>query len=69
MTTTINNTLKQILIDTENAQIILSKASLELNEAHNVSHTRRSMRTVAEMEGGKFRRMFNRHRTAFRFFN
>ena len=69
MTPTINNTLEYILVDTANTQITLSPASLQLNEAQPVSNVSRSLRTVGEMERGKFRRMFNRHRTAFRFFN
>ena len=69
MIPTINHTLEYILVDTANAQITLSEASWKLNEAQPVSHVRRSQHTVAEMESGKFRRLFNRHRTAFRFFN
>lgn len=62
-----NNTLQYLLIDRENAQIILSEASRKLNEepVHKSSH----IRTVSEMKEGKFGRVFNRHRTAYRFFN
>lgn len=63
----INNTLQYILIDTENAQLILSEASKKMNE--QPAYKSSSFRTVGDMEHGKFRRLFNRHRTAYRFFN
>ncbi len=69
MTTTINNTLEYILVDAENVQITLSDASLKLNETQAVPDRRKSQYTVAEMAGGRFRRLFNRHHTAYRFFN
>jgi hypothetical protein len=69
MITILNNIPEYKLIDVENTQITLSAASLKLNEAQPVSNPRRSLHTVAEMESGKFRRRFDRHRTAFRFFN
>ncbi|WKN45944.1 hypothetical protein [Tunicatimonas pelagia] len=62
MTTQINipNTL---LIDTEFAAIPYSKATLELNEQLGI---RRNTTPFSGMETGKFRRLFNRHTTAFR---
>ena len=68
MIPTIDNTLEYILADTENAQIILSEASKKMNETQPVS-TRRSLHTVGEMEFRKFRRLFDRHRTAYNLFN
>ena len=65
---TIDNTLENNLIDIENAQIILSEASLKLNQTQFAS-IKRSLHTVKEIESGKFRRRFDRHRTACRFFN
>ncbi len=69
MITILNNIPEYKLIDVENAQITLSPASVKLNETKALSNTRRSLRTVADMESGKFGRRFDRHRTAFRFFN
>ena len=65
MTTSFNNTLEYILIDRENVEIKLSKASVKLNEAQPVSK-RTNFRTVADMQSGKFRRMFDRHKVAYR---
>jgi hypothetical protein len=69
MITILNNIPEYKLIDVENTQISLSEASLKLNETKVEFNTKRSMRTVADMESGKFGRRFDRHRTAFRFFN
>lgn len=66
MTTSFNNTLEYILIDRENAEIKLSKASVKLNEALPVIK-RSSFRTIADMGEGKFRRMFDRHKAAYRY--
>jgi hypothetical protein len=68
MIQTLDNTLEYKLIDIENTQITLSAASLKLNEAQFAS-IKRSMHTVSEIEGGKFRKRFDRHRTAYKFFN
>ena len=68
MIQTIETIEKHKLIDVENTQIILSEASLKLNEEHLIS-IKRSLHTVSEIESGKFRRRFDRHRIAFRFFN
>ncbi len=68
MIQTIENIQEYKLIDVENTQIIVSDASLKLNEEHLIS-IKRSLHTVGEIESGKFRRRFNRHRIAFRFFN
>ena len=69
MITTINNTLQNLLIDTENTQIKLSEASKKMNEVTPASGCGRSFHTVGEMERGKFRKMFDRHHAAFRLFN
>ena len=68
MIPTIDNTLEYILVDTENAQILLSEASKKMNEAQPAS-TRRSQHTVGEMENRKFRRLFDRHHIAYNLFN
>lgn len=65
MTSIINNIQKFFLVDTENTQIAISTASMKMNEAP----VRTSKHTVGEMAHGKFRRRFDRHHTAFRFFN
>ena len=67
MIPTLNNTLQYILIDTENAQIILSEASKKMNE--QPAYKSSSFRTVGDMKEGKFGRLFNRHRAAYRLFN
>jgi hypothetical protein len=66
MTTTFNNTLEYILIDRENAHITLSKASVKLNETQPV-FKKANFRTIADMGEGKFRRMFDRHKAAYRY--
>jgi hypothetical protein len=73
MIQTLDNTLEYKLIDTENTQIKLSSPSDPglvpgLNE-NQFASIKRSMHTVSEIESGKFRRRFDRHRTAYRFFN
>ena len=65
MTPSFNNTLEYILIDQENAEIKLSKASVKLNEAQPLK--RSTFRTIADMGEGKFRRMFDRHRVVYRY--
>ena len=55
-----------ILADNEDAHITLSKASIALNEAPPV-YKSSTYRTVADMEGGKFRKLFDRHKTAYRY--
>ena len=62
MIQTLDNTLEYKLMDTENTQITL-------NTAPGFASIKRSMHTVSEIEGGKFRRRFDRHRTAYKFFN
>lgn len=68
MIPTIDITLEYILADTAHAQLTLSEASKKLNEAQSV-YKSNIFRTVGDMEDGKFRRMFNRHRTAYKLFN
>jgi hypothetical protein len=62
MIQTLDNTLGYKLINVENTQITLSAAS-------GFASIKRSLHTVSEIESGKFRRRFDRHRTAYRFFN
>ena len=68
MIPTIDNTLEYALVDTENAHITLSEASEKMNKMQPVS-AGRSLHTVGEMEFGKFRRLFDRHRIAYNLFN
>lgn len=68
MTPITENTSRYILADTENAQITLSETSKKLNEELSASKSTQFI-TVADMERGKFRRRFDYHRTAYRFFN
>jgi len=65
MIPTFNNTLQYLLIDKENAHIALSKASKKLNEEPVYKSS--TFRTVGDMERGKFRRLFNRHKVAYRY--
>lgn len=65
MIPTLNNTLQYLLIDTENAQIILSEASKKINE--QPAYKSSSFRTVGDMKEGKFRRLFDRHKVAYRY--
>lgn len=65
MIPTIHNTLQYLLIDTENARLILSEVSKKINEQPVYKSS--SMRTVGEMKEGKFRRLFNRHKAAYRY--
>ena len=68
MIPTLNISLEYILADTANAQLTLSETSKQLNEAQSI-YTSKVFRTVGDMEHGKFRRMFDRHRTAYKLFN
>ena len=56
---------KNIFVDVEGANIPMSKASQKLNQAIPKPKIIRSLRTVADMERGKFRRMFDRHKVAY----
>ncbi|WKN43061.1 hypothetical protein [Tunicatimonas pelagia] len=62
MTTQVNNN-PALLIDTEFAAIPYSESTLQLNERLGI---RRSTTPFSGMETGKFRKLFNRHTTAFR---
>ena len=55
--------LKNIFVDVEGATIPVSETSQKLNQAK--PKIVRSLRTVADMERGKFRRMFDRHKIAY----
>lgn len=66
MIPTIHTTLQYLLIDTENAQLILSEASKKMNE-EQPAYKSPGFRTVGDMEHGKFRRLFDRHKAAYRF--
>jgi len=57
--TTINN-LKDLLIEVEGADI----QSKDINSG-NQQH----LHTVADIQTGRFRRLFDRHRKAYRLFN
>ncbi|MEM8968805.1 MAG: hypothetical protein AAGE93_20480 [Bacteroidota bacterium] len=60
--TTINNiTPASLFVDRENATIPYSAATLELNQ-----RIARGTTPFSEMGRGKFRKLFNRHTTAFR---
>ena len=65
MTTTFKNFLKNIFVDVEGTQIPVSQPSQKLNSIVPEGNIARSFRTVADMESGKFRRMFDRHKVAF----
>ena len=65
MITILNNIPEYKLIDVENAQITISKVSLQLNETQPAFNAGRSMRTMADMGRGKFRRMFDRHSVVY----
>ena len=62
MTTQVN-TPNTLFIDTEFAAIPYSKATLQLNERLGMQ---RNTTPFSGMETGKFRRLFDRHTTAFR---
>ncbi len=61
MTTSIESTA-HLLVDTEFATIPYSEATRQLNEQHAIP---RSPVPISRIETGKFRRLFNRHLTAF----
>jgi hypothetical protein len=61
----IKNNLKNIFVDVEGTTIAVSETSHKLNHAVPKPKIIRSLRTVADMERGKFRRMFDRHRVAY----
>ena len=56
---------KNIFVDVEGAHIPVSETSQKLNQTQPKSKIIRSLRTVADMERGKFRRMFDRHKIAY----
>ena len=62
MTPTIKN-LKNIFVDVEGATIPVRETSQNLNQEK--PKITRSFRTIADMERGKFRRMFDRHKIAY----
>ncbi|MEM9831277.1 MAG: hypothetical protein AAF944_11615 [Bacteroidota bacterium] len=62
MTTQVN-TPASLLIDTEFAGIPYSEATQKLNERLGM---RRNSTPFSGIESGKFRKLFNRHTTAFR---
>jgi hypothetical protein len=62
MTTQVN-TSASLFIDTEFTSIPYSGATLRLNERLGIS---RNTTPFSGMETGKFRKLFDRHRTAFR---
>ena len=62
MTTQVN-TSASLLIDAEFASISYSEATLQLQERLGM---RRNTTPFSGMETGKFRKLFDRHRTAFR---
>lgn len=57
------NSSAQLLIDTEFANIPYSEETLRMNQQLGIT---RSEVPVSRIEHGKFRRLFNRHTTAFR---
>ena len=57
--------LKNIFVDVEGANIPVSETSQKLNQAIPKPKIVRSLRTVADMERGRFRRMFDRHKIAY----
>ena len=61
--TTLFNTPASLLIDNEFASIPFSEATLDLNKKLGI---RRNTTPFSGMETGKFRKLFDRHRTAFR---
>lgn len=66
----INHKIEKLLVDVENTYISLSEDSWAMNlSSHKVTPIKRSTQTIADMASGKFRRLFNRHRTAYRLFN
>lgn len=65
-----NPKIEKILVEAEHAHISISEESWALNlSSQPVFPRKRNTQTIREMESGKFRRLFNRHRTAYRFFN
>jgi hypothetical protein len=62
--------IEKLLVDVENTYLPLSEEAWAMNQPlQRVFPRKRNTQTVANMEAGKFRRLFNRHRTAYRFFN
>lgn len=57
--------IKNIFVDVEGATIPVSETSQTLNHVNPKPKIVRNLRTVADMERGKFRRMFNRHKFAY----
>ncbi|MEQ9438650.1 MAG: hypothetical protein RIG62_06360 [Cyclobacteriaceae bacterium] len=57
------HTTPALFIDNEHANIPYSTATLQLNR--NIE-MKRNTTPYSHMESGKFRRLFNRHSTAFR---
>lgn len=68
---TVKNIAKEnFLVDKENTFITLSDDSWALNLAdQSTTPAKRSTQNVMDMQSGKFRKLFNRHRSAYRFFN
>ena len=62
MTTQVINS-RNLLIDTEFAAIPYSEATIQFNRKLGM---RRNSTPISQMESGKFRRLFDRHTTAFR---
>ena len=60
----IKNNLKNIFVDVEGATLAVSETSKKVNKTPKPKIVR-NLRTVADMERGKFRRMFDRHRIAY----
>jgi len=63
MINNIKNNLKSIFVDVEGATIPVSKTSQKIKQS--TPKIVRNLRTVADMERGKFRRLFNRHSAAY----
>lgn len=55
-----NITKKNIFVDVEGAEI-------PVKETHVTTKVARSFQTIADMETRKFRRLFDRHKVAFRY--
>lgn len=59
--------IASLLVDVEGAQIPVSAATVQLNCLQTqVAPVIRNSRSIAEIEQGKFRRLFNRHRQVYR---
>ena len=66
----INLKIEKLLVDVEHAYLPLSEEAWGMNQPlQNDFPRNRNRLTVANMETGKFRRLFNRHHTAYRFYN